>query len=120
MNYLSYLCRHYEEYIRKHSKDSAAITSWRSNTLLDVSRNRLRTCRTHPASRDELDVDVAVVPLWHNGSGVPRMALETDAGTYWRETQNEYEYLLYIHFVRIVTCHTANRRIYALRHTETI
>ena len=62
-----------------HIEDSDAIGIGRGHPLLDVSRRGLADHLARHDGRDGLDVDVAVVPAWHTGTDVPRMALAADA-----------------------------------------
>ena len=53
---------------------------------MDVSRRGLAADTSRHDGRDELDVDAVVVPLWHHGTGVPRLALAADTGAGRRKT----------------------------------
>lgn len=63
-----------------HSQSYLAVYFRRRDTLLDVSWGGLAKNRERDATRDELDMDAAIVPLRHTGSGFSRLALATDAG----------------------------------------
>ena len=76
---LHYLCRRNEDE-KCHIEDSDAAVVRRGHPLLDVSRRGLADHSARHDGRDGLDVDVAVVPVWHTGTDVPRMALAADAG----------------------------------------
>ena len=115
----SYLCQLNEDE-QYHIEDSDATGAWRGDTLLDVSRRGLAADYARDDGRDGLDVDVAVVPLRHTGTDVPRMALASDAGTSGRTATHSDEHPRHLPVVCCLAAHSPRGRIYALWRADTL
>ncbi len=70
----------YKKDSKQHIEGGSVALSGRCHPLLDVSRIRLQAGRGGTASQDELDLDAAVVPLWHLWHRCSRMEMEAVAG----------------------------------------
>ena len=68
-----------KEIFRQFVKGFTSAHPGRRDIILDVPRLRLQPHRPCHEARHGLDMDVAVVPVRHTGTAVPRMAVETDA-----------------------------------------
>ena len=117
-NYL-YLCKSYEDK-QHHIEDTDALGAGRCHPLLDVQRRRLADHRPCCHRRDELDLDVAVVPLWHLGTGLPRMALAPDTGACRREAPSVSQRTQHLPELCRIAAHTPCGRVHTLWRPEAL
>ena len=75
-----------------YTEISAAFGPRRHHFVVDVPRNGLGDTACGGHQRDELDMDVAFVPLWNIGTGVQVAALAAVAETFKGTRTRAHEY----------------------------
>ncbi len=102
----------YKEDSKQHMEGGfVAHSGWR-HPLLDVSRIRLQAGRRCSASQDELDLDAAVVPLWHLW---PRCSEDGDGNSRWNplgeKARSKYQHLLHLPVLCSESCNSSCGRV---------
>ena len=99
-------------------EDSTAPAAGRCHPLLDVSGFRLRASARGDAPRDGLDVDAALLPLWHPGSGTARLALATDTGAARRASSQLRQRQCHLPELCSLSGSATHRRVHPLCRAE--
>ena len=127
----SYLCTYgHENHPHQCHQDYLPHPVGRSHPVLDVPWRGLQPSDAGNDRGDGLDMDATVLPLRHLGSGVPRLAMEADAGSDSFERRRTGARRSGGAHLRLPECripvvcrqsdHPAHRGVHPLRRAETL